>query len=76
MFLALSPRVEPPLTEGQRSTVMFALGCMTITFMCGICGWISDGLFYESWTRYVSGKNPEASWRTRKRANLFRKAFG
>ena len=46
-----------------------------LTLFCGICGWMADGWFYESWARYVSGKESETSWQTRERANLMRKTF-
>jgi hypothetical protein len=74
-FFALSGKVEPPLNADQRLTVVIALGFMMLTLFCGICGWMADGWFYESWARHVSGKEPETSWQTRERANLMRKTF-
>jgi hypothetical protein len=74
-FFALSARVEPPLNADQRLTVVIALGFMMLTLFCGICGWMADGWFYESWARHVSGKEPETSWQTRERANLMRKSL-
>jgi preprotein translocase subunit SecG len=74
-FFALSTKVEPPLNADQRLTVIVALGFMMLTLFCGICGWLADGWFYESWARHVSGKEPETSWQTRERANLMRKTF-
>jgi hypothetical protein len=74
-FFALSTKVEPPLDADQRLTIIVALGSMMLTLFCGICGWMADGWFYESWARYVSGKEPDTSWQTRERANLMRKTF-
>src|SRR5438876_12406472 len=61
-FFALSTKVEPPLNADQRLTVIVALGFKMLTLFCGICGWMADGWFYESWAGYVSGQEPERSW--------------
>jgi hypothetical protein len=74
-FFALSTKVEPPLNADQRLTVVIALAFMMLTLFCGVCGWMADGWFYESWARHVSGREPDTSWQTRERANLARKTF-
>ena len=74
-FFALSMEVTPPLTLEQRWFVQFALIAMVLTLFSGICGWMADTLFYEAWARHVSGRDAEASWRLRERANLARKVF-
>src|SRR5438552_15044702 len=74
-FFALSTKVEPPLNADQRLTIIVALGFMMLTLFCGICGWMADGRFYESWARYVSGKEPETSRQTGERAKLMRKTL-
>ena len=72
-FVALSTKIDPPLTPGQRGAVLIALGAMMLTLMGAVLGWFVDALFYEYWARYVSGKDPESSWRIRERANFWRK---
>ena len=74
-FIAISTNVRPPLTSDQRTTVLAALFFMTFTLMCGIVGIAVDSYFYESWARFLSGKDPQSSWKRRERANLLRKIF-
>lgn len=74
-FIALSTKVDPPLTPDQRAAVVLALGLMVLTLVGSILGWLADALFHESWARHASGKDPESNWRVRERANAWRKIF-
>jgi len=73
LFIAASTKVQPPLSSAERDSVLIALFFLQICLVGGVLGWLSDGVFFESWARYLSGKKPEQSWRRRERANNIRK---
>jgi len=71
-FVALSTKVDPPLTAAQRQAVTVALVCFLLTLFGTVMGWIADATFYEMWARVLDGKAPERNWRIRERANRIR----
>lgn len=74
-FIALSTNINPPLSHDQRQSVLCALCFMVFTLLCGVFGIAADSYFYETWARSLSGKNVDANWKYRERANLVRKFF-
>jgi len=74
-FLALSGRVEPPLTAPQRGAIIVALLLMVLTLAGAILSRFADALFYKSWARYASGKDPERNLRRRELAIRLRETF-
>lgn len=59
----------------QRQSVLCALCFTVFTLLCGVFGIAADSYFYETWARSLSGKNVDANWKHRERANLVRKFF-
>lgn len=74
-FIALSTRLDPPMTAEQRTAVLWALAFMLLVVLSAMSAWLSDSLGYVSWAKLMAGRAPARCRRGRRRAYIFRKIF-